>query len=390
MEITFSYISLISLVASVVGILSAIIIFYFGVKGNQANLPLAIGQLSIALGIFVSFSLVSKMILHWPFMYRLGHPFILIFIPMPYLHVIFYTRNRRWKWFDWLHAIPLLIFLVDYWHVLSLSNAEKLQILQQELNDLNVLGRFRQSKYFGPDFHQSFRTALFSVYWMAQVFILVKWLKGQPNLTPQNKVWKNWIMLFLGYQFFIWFPFYLSLFGLNIMTTYHIVNSFSIVWLLFSSLSMFFFPSLLYGKLYDNGTNFKTGFRKKTSLKEGEDKKLEEVMRVIEFQMDKNSFFLKPGYTINEFANDIELPVYQISKSINNLRGVSFVEYTNQKRIQYCISKFSQGEWLNLTLEAVALECGFSHRNSFTKMFKKFKNQSPSEYLRKLMDHSSH
>jgi hypothetical protein len=41
--------------------------------------------------------------------------------------------------------------------------------------------------------------------------------------------------IFLGCQFFLWFPFYLSILGLEVMTTYHIVNSFSVVWLLVSS-----------------------------------------------------------------------------------------------------------------------------------------------------------
>jgi hypothetical protein len=83
---------------------------------------------------------------------------------------------------------------------------------------------------------------------VAQVFILVRWIKGQSILTHENKVWKNWMILFLGCQFFIWFPFYLSLIGLDKLTTYHIVNSFSVGWLMLSSLSLFFFPSLLYGK----------------------------------------------------------------------------------------------------------------------------------------------
>jgi hypothetical protein len=215
------------LTAVVLGIVSSIIVYYFAAKANPANQPLAIGQLSISLASLVGFALVSKLILQWPFLYRLGHVFALIFIPMPYLYVLFYTKNRHWKWRDLLHAIPLMVFWVDYQHILLMSNAEKLVLIKQEVNDLNVLGQFRQSRFFGIDFHERFRTALLSFYWVAEVRLLVKWLKRQTVLSSQNKVWKNWILLFLGCQFFMWAPFYLSFFGFSIMTTYHIVNSFS-------------------------------------------------------------------------------------------------------------------------------------------------------------------
>jgi AraC-like DNA-binding protein len=117
-----------------------------------------------------------------------------------------------------------------------------------------------------------------------------------------------------------------------------------------------------------------------TETTEAEEKKLEEYMQVIEFQMRSKMFFLNAGYSISDFSRDINVPVYQISKSLHKFKGFGFVDFINQQRIRYCIDKFDHGEWLNFTLEAVAMECGFSNRNSFTKYFKKFKACSPSEY----------
>ena len=382
MEIPFDFITLIHLAAVVLGIVSAAIILFYGFKTHPVNLPLGIGQLSISLGVFVSFSLVSKLIVHWPFLYRTGNIFALVFVPMPYLYTVFYTRKRLWRWYDLLHALPLLIFLVDYWDVLSMSSAQKLILIQQEVNDLDVLGAFKQSKFFGPGFHQGFRTVLFSAYWVAQVMVLVKWVRSQPSLTPQSKVWRNWMMLFLGCQFFIWFPFYLSLFGLNIMTTYHIVNSFSVIWLMVSSLSLFFFPSLLYGKAVEGDGRRRITSRDPVQSQptEAEKKKLEEIMEMIEYKMNESSYFLKQGYSIKDLSNDVGIPVYQISKSLNILRGLGFVDYINLKRIQYCISKYENGEWLHFTVEAIAEKCGFNNRNTFSKAFKRTKGISPSDF----------
>jgi AraC-like DNA-binding protein len=388
MEISFDLITFVHLAALVIGILSSAVILFFGFRTNPANQPFGFGQLSISLAIFVSFSLVSQLIVHWPFFYRTGNVFVLIFIPMPYLYTIFYTKKRLWKWYDMLHAIPLLIYLVDYWDVFWMSSAQKTEIILQEINDLDLLGKFTQGRFIDPGFHQEFRTVVFSLYWVAQIVILVRWVRGQSFLTYENKVWKNWMILFLGCQFFMWFPFYLTIFWLDKLTTYHIVNSFSVGWLMISSLSLFFFPSLLYGRPFkeiDKPSKFSKVFRK-AQISDVEEKKLEEIMRVIESHMDDGKFFLKAGYTINDFSKDIHFPVYQISKCLNTFMGLGYVDYINQKRVLFCIKKLNEGEWSNYKVEAISNECGFNNRNSFTNAFKKLLGTSPSEYRENFKD----
>jgi AraC-like DNA-binding protein len=107
---------------------------------------------------------------------------------------------------------------------------------------------------------------------------------------------------------------------------------------------------------------------------------MEDVKMVVDLGFDKDALFLKPGYTIHVFANDIGIPVYQISKCITHYAGMGFIDFINQRRIHYCIQKLDSGRWKNLKLEAIAQECGFNNRNSFTNAFKKFKGVSPSEY----------
>jgi len=379
MEISFDFITLVHLVAVAVGIVSASVIFYFGIKTNPANLPLGIAQLSVSMAIWVSFSLISQLLVYWPFFYRTGNIFVMVFIVMAFLHVDFYTRKRKWKWYDLLHALPLIIYLVDLGDVLWLSSAQKKELILQEINDLAVYGQFRQSKYIGSGFHLEFRTFLLSAYWVAQVLVFVRWLRKKTSFTPENKVWKNWMLIFLGCQFFMWFPFYLSLIWLDQLTTYHIANSFAVIWLLISSLSLFFFPSLLYGRTFD-GNSKTTKAATKTQMTEEEEKKLKEIMQEIEHEMEGKKLFLKPGYSIHDFSRDINLPAYQISKCLNIQKGIGFVDFINQKRIEYCISNLEKGVWINFTLEAVASECGFSNRNSFTKAFQKFQGGSPSDY----------
>lgn len=383
MEVILDFNSLIHLVAAVLGILSGFIILYFGIKSNPRNIPLAIGQIIVSVSIFVNFSLISKLIFYWPFMYRLGHVSALIFIPMPYLFMVFHTKKRLWKLRDLIHAVPLLVFLVDYGHVLMMSNAEKILILHQEVNDLNTLGQFAQSRFIGPGFHEKFRSILFSIYWIGQVVLFKKWLKSTYDFNPQTRDWVNWTKFFMTFQFFMFGPIYLSLIGVDLIPAYHLTNSAVILWLLVSSVSLFFFPSLLYGFTV-NPEKETRKMKKQMEFRSGEDQKSEEFILAIEQQMEERKLFLTMGYSINDFSKDINLPVYQISKCLNTFKGMGFVDYINQKRILYCVSKFEKEEWLMYTFEAIAADCGFSNRNTFTRAFKKFQGCYPSEYKKKL------
>jgi AraC-like DNA-binding protein len=385
MEIVFSFNAVIHLIAASFGLLSGLIILYSSIRYNHANQPLAIGQIIVSIAIFVNFSLISKLIFYWPFMYRMGHVCILVFITMPYFNVVFHTQaNRHWRWKDIFHAIPLLIFLVDYGHVLLLSNAEKLLILRYELLDLNLLGQFRQSRFIGPGFHEKFRSFLFSAYWVGQVILFVKWSKKPDAGLVENKIWKNWTIVYLVFQFGMFAPFYLSFLGLSSLTSYHVTNSFVVVWLLLSSLSLFFFPSLLYGKVYEKSAQKKKQ-RQSGSKPDYKEVNMGEAIQIIDFEMSVRQLFLTQGYSINDFAKDIQVPVYQISRNLNMYKEMNFLDFINQKRIQYCIAKFQEGEWLNYSIESIATNCGFTNRNTFTRAFKKFHGCLPSEYIKQLL-----
>lgn len=379
MEIELSLIALIDLAAVVLCLLSGFVLIYYGWKANPANQPLAIGQLCMALAIFITFSNVSKLMYNWPYLYRTGQAFVLIFIPMPFLYLDFRIRQRKWSWTDLLHAIPLFIYLADYWHVFTLSNADKIQMMRPELEDLDLLSQYTQSKYFGKGFHEKFRTILFSGYLIAQVYAFRKWLKTDNASTKNYQSWKRWVTIFLVFQFIMVAPFYLSFLGFGIFSSYHATNSFVVVWILATSFSLFFFPTILYGEKKSTEPDKQI---KKPEFTELEMNKLKDLFSTIDEKMELHKFFLIPGFTINDFSKQINIPVYQISNSLNTIRGVSFLDYINQKRIHYCKTHFTKQELAKYSIEAIAQKCGFNNRNTFTRTFKKIAGQFPSEYLK--------
>ncbi len=102
----------------------------------------------------------------------------------------------------------------------------------------------------------------------------------------------------------------------------------------------------------------------------------------LEELMDQRKPFLKPGYTINDLAKEIELPSYQLSAFINQVLGMNFHDYINNSRIRYCEQLIKSSVNSRFNVKDLSQLCGFNNRNSFTTAFKKFTGRTPSVYVK--------
>ncbi len=96
--------------------------------------------------------------------------------------------------------------------------------------------------------------------------------------------------------------------------------------------------------------------------------------------MSKEKPYLNSGYSIRRMADHISVPSYQISAYLNTELGISFNDYINKFRIEFCESLIQKGMAKNLNMRGLADACGFGNRNSFTIAFKKFTGFTPSQY----------
>ncbi len=381
MQIIFDFNTVLYLASAAVCIVSGFIILYFGFKYNPANQPLGIAQLCLGLFIWQTFLVTSGLLVHLPFWYRIGYCFSLLFISMSFLYMVFFTQGRTWKWYDLLHLIPVVIFIADYRHIFLMPAAEKKLLIQQSISNLEGMMEFRESRYFGPNFYWQFRTVFFSFYWVAKVVIMVRWLRSQSSITPEIKIWRNWMISFLICQLVLLIIQYIFL-----ITSIQFV----VISILFAALSLlltlviFFYPSILYGLNLPELPKFTPKIQSGVQLTEEGKQKMEKAILKMDAFLEEKKNFLIEGYSVHNFSKDISIPAYQISKILGTLKGFGFVDYINQKRIKYCIDKLEEGEWSTFTLEAIASECGFSNRNTFTQAFIKFQGYKPSMYRRRL------
>jgi AraC-like DNA-binding protein len=98
--------------------------------------------------------------------------------------------------------------------------------------------------------------------------------------------------------------------------------------------------------------------------------------------MEDEKPFLRFGYSIGDLAKDLKIPSWQLSAFLNREMGINFNAFLNHYRVWHCEELIQKGLTGNEGLEILALQCGFSNRNTLTTAFKKFTGFTPSRYQR--------
>lgn len=79
--------------------------------------------------------------------FLLLNPFVSsISLPILFLMIVFEKYQRKFKWYDSLHFLPAILFLVNYWTLYTKLASEKLEIItkiyQQGYNYIWMDGLF--------------------------------------------------------------------------------------------------------------------------------------------------------------------------------------------------------------------------------------------------------
>ncbi len=140
------------------------------------------------------------------------------------------------------------------------------------------------------------------------------------------------------------------------------------------------------GKIFSFHDDFETHNSKeniKTSQFSEETKRLfKQKAKEIRQHMIDSKPHLNPKLTIHDLAHDIDVQPHQLSKIINKEFHSSFFEFVNSYRVEEFKIKVSSGEFKNLTILGIALECGFNSKSAFNRIFKESTGITPGDYLR--------
>lgn len=141
-----------------------------------------------------------------------------------------------------------------------------------------------------------------------------------------------------------------------------------------------YFPSILHGYPQLQETSSSTSKKEKIetdTLKYG---LAEQEVETKLAQLQQKKLYLEQNFDLTTCAQEMEMPSHHISYFLKSRYGLSFSAYKNSLRMDYAKSLITEGFLENNTIEALAGECGFANRTSFSKAFKKTTDMSPSQY----------
>lgn len=105
--------------------------------------------------------------------------------------------------------------------------------------------------------------------------------------------------------------------------------------------------------------------------------------------VNRELLFLDERITLPLLAQKLQTNSTYLSAAINQHSGSNFNDYINAKRIAHFNNQVLQGKTTEFTFLGLALECGFSSKSTFNRVFKKHTGFTPSQFVAQTISKSS-
>ena len=333
----------------------------------------------------------SGNIIHVPYLYRSAAPITFLIPPLGYLYVRSMLFNeQKFNKIDLLHLLPFIYFTINYLPFYLSPNEYKIEIITKIIQDKNFsiekqLGLFSENIFF------LFRPIQAIFYLIFQWGLIIRFNRDNPNkkIEEQIRLVLQWLKVFTAANSCILIAYFTTIGLYFFMENLFEDKLINIVPNFLLGLSFFIICSylLIYPQTL-TGLPFVKYRESKSNLIENEVDKIpfiyedysQEINR-LETYFKGNQTFLQPNLTISQVAVETRIPTRDLSYIINNYYEKRFSDFLNEMRLQHFLSKVDRTSLDSFTIEAIALESGFSSKSSFYRAFNRFYSCTPSEYL---------
>lgn len=372
MDLTLTLPAIAYLIGVVLGSLIAFICWLYPKNVRSSIKLLGISIFSLTWILFIFFLSESYLIYYLPHLFHTSFIASLIYLPFSYFFVRSVTHQINLSYRDLAHALPLILFLIDYSVIYLLPAGEKLVISQTESGAEYIY----QQGWFVPAYlHKPIRFLLFLFYTGLQFRLVL--FRGKPV--------RKLLLSYLILQFMLIFYYVIYQFSFDPFI-WRLINILISAYLVCVAIGLLLHPEILYSYGVSSAEMELLERLKKHEADDSPEKSEKKIKVILtdrlESYMKAEMPYLRHSYSIHDLSTALQIPTYQLSSFLNHDLGVSFNDYLNKYRILYSVEKIKQGAARSLTLEALAYDCGFNNRNSFTSAFKRFMRVTPSEFLR--------
>ena len=368
---------LLSFAVFIIGSFLAVVLFF---KHKQLSVRLfCFSLLTLSYNTFLIFLFESRYLSQAPYLLRT--PAILSYLTFPamFLYVSLVLRGReKLRWFDLLHLIPSLIYLVDYMPLYLSSNDYKQLVLQKLYTDPQLALQYSEGWLLPSNIHYIARHIMGLFYVGAIMVMLIKYKAANGAAVRQRRYLYNWMaVISITYAFFAL---------LSIAETFFFPRSYGWTVMVVSTLAvfamitliLFFNPAILYGTPH--------AFRIPRPISEPAVAITLPPELMARLQVSFENYIERKEYLQNDInlkkvARELNTQPHVLSSFLNQHYRMHFNELINYYRVQHIKTGLINKQWENLTLEAIAEKAGFNNRTTFLNAFKKFTGMTPSGFL---------
>ncbi|WP_077417095.1 helix-turn-helix domain-containing protein [Chryseobacterium sp. JV274] len=309
----------------------------------------------------------------WSIVYLVPASFYLYVLSVCY-------SNFRLKPKYLLHAIPFVAYnLYLMWGIYFVDRASKIDFING-MNDMPLM-----------QFFQFLFEFLFQVYFIASFLVIRKsrtvYLENytNPNISVLNVLYKITILYYVLHfivliRWLATFTFGLGEIRAWIVTLDGFAFLFCTCWYLFTALNN---PEFFRGVDSELKPITEVVPKQKTSLLPVEEKN-KEIKFLKDFMVEKEPY-LDSSLTIQDLAEQVEMPVKDLSTLINLYMDKHFFDFVNEYRIEKAMQILKDPSQKELTVLEILYQVGFNSKSSFNTSFKKYTGKTPTDYRKQAL-----
>lgn len=382
--------------------LMTIILLTYAKKGSMGNIFAANAAFLGGIYSLYQLLLATGFIKYIPEFYGWGNPIEYTLSPAYYLAVRSYLKNEtKFKITDLKIYLPFLLQTIEMIPFFMSSNEFKMEAYQKLMSLQTVIDP-QTYGWMPANIHMLLK---FIMHWSISIFMWIEIFSFQKKLT-KNNFYKHpsmlkWIMINAGLLSFICFvPILIALSTTNFKdytSIYAIVLSLTcfgtVCTLIFKPWVLYDLPA--YYSMSEATPSENDEIEKNEIDAEEEqmslaantfsidDDTLKEYEQKIQKHIIEKTPFLKPGYSAGELAQDCDIPKHHLTILLNRKMDIRYNDFINKYRIEYAVEMIQTQNVSQLTIDAIAVNSGFSSRSTFIKYFMKHVGEYPSDYIKK-------
>lgn len=333
---------------------------------KNASRLLAITLLACALHLIEYGAAISKLTLMYPHLVAFSYPLLFCIAPLYYLFLVELLQLSKTITKKAQHFIPALLVLVAFIPFYIQSAEEKRTFILSLATAESVEMPMAQWVIMYGHIIQLFIYSFLAIGLIKKIQEKVKQRFSNEVILKIQNLSKIAKVLF-GFSI----VYFIGTTTLAITQTYRIEVDFFVVLIFAALLVVFSFSVVSQPQLF---TTIKIPQAKGEIISKN-------ILEKLERLMESEKPYLNSELKIDDLAQMLNIPYYQLSEVINKHYQASFFDFINKNRVEEAKTLLSNGS--NDKILAVAFDSGFSNKATFNRIFKKTTGFTPSEYKKR-------